>query len=74
MLFYIQVYSSSLENKEVILGKAADKNRPINFILLMVINDNPTSCKRSNFVSIKPLNTIKRLAITVIFDFTIRYL
>lgn len=61
-------YLSSVENKEVILGNAADKNKPINLILFMVTNDNPASCKRSNLVSIKPVKTIRRLTITVIFD------
>ena len=50
------------------LDNVADKNKPINLILLIVINDNPASCKRSNFVSIKPVKTINKLMITVIFD------
>ena len=61
-------YISSLENRGIILENAADKNKPINLILLIVINDNPASCKRSNFVSIKPVKTINALIITVIFD------
>ncbi len=66
--FYNLFYISSLENSGVILDNAADKNNPTNLILLIVINDNPASCKRSNFVSIKPVKTIKELMITVIFD------
>ena len=50
------------------LDNTADKTKPINLILLMVTNDNPASCKRSNFVSTKPVKTIKRLKIIVIFD------
>lgn len=61
-------YISSLENSGIILDNAADKNNPTNLILLIVINDNPASCKRSNLVSINPVKTINKLMITVIFD------
>ncbi len=65
--FYNLFYISSLENNGIILDNVADKNKPTNLILLIVINDNPASCKRSNLVSINPVKTIKRLIATVIF-------
>lgn len=66
--FYNLFYISSLENSGVILDNAADKNNPTNLILLIVINDNPASCKRANLVSINPIKTINKLMITVNFD------
>lgn len=76
-MFFIDVgffYISSLEKNELTLDNAAVKNKPTNLILLIVTNENPASCKRSNFVSIRPVKTINTLMITVIFDLFIVYL
>ena len=62
------IYFSDFESKGVILGNTADNTKPTNLILLIVIKEKPTSCKRSNFVSMKPVKTISKLTITAIFD------
>ncbi len=50
------------------LGNTAAKNKPANLIRLIVNKENPASCKRSNLVSIKPVNTIEILINTAICD------
>lgn len=50
------------------LGNTADKTKPTNLIRLIASKENPASCKRSNLVSIKPVNTIEILINTAICD------